>query len=119
LYPYAWSDDPIVAGLVADSGSPGIAGSVDTAQSNFTFLAGLVGCGNLSASAEVDCMRGVDAQKLENALSWYSSNGTKPSIAFGPIPDGKVVFANYTTQAQQGKVAKTVSTILCSLDQKY
>ncbi|KAK3111927.1 hypothetical protein LTR53_012322, partial [Teratosphaeriaceae sp. CCFEE 6253] len=43
-YAYAYPKDPIIKGIAADSGSPSIAGSSDVAQSNFTFLAGLVGC---------------------------------------------------------------------------
>lgn len=111
MYPYSYTSDPIVTGLIADSGGPTIVGSSDLAQTNFTFLAGLVGCSGLNASAELSCVRSVPAQTLEDALSWYSSNGTKPSISFGPIPDGKVVFSNYTAQALEGQIAKIVSIV--------
>lgn len=56
-------------------------------------------------------MRKVPAQTLENALSYYSSNGTKPSVSFTPIVDNKTVFANYTRRILDGKISKTVSAI--------
>ncbi|KAJ5668896.1 hypothetical protein N7462_009966 [Penicillium macrosclerotiorum] len=107
VYPYGYPDDPIVAGLIADSGGPDIVDNSDTAQTNFTFLAGLCGCKGLNADDEIDCVRKVPSQDLENALSWYSGNGTKPSISFKPVVDGKTVFANWTQQVVNGKIAKT------------
>lgn len=102
-YSYAWRDDPIVTGFIADSGAAGLASGTDYAQSNFTSLAFLVGCGNLSDSATVTCLRNVPAGTLENALS------TSDGLDFGPTPDGTVVFANYTERAVQGLVADVVS----------
>jgi carboxylesterase type B len=110
IYPYSYPDDPKVAGIIADSGAPSLLNSQDKAQSNFTFLAGLVGCANLSPENEVSCVRKVPAQTLENALSWYNSNGTKPSISFGLVTDDKVVFTNYTAQALAGKIANIVGS---------
>ncbi|PQE07358.1 chlorogenic acid esterase precursor protein [Rutstroemia sp. NJR-2017a WRK4] len=105
-YAYSYPEDPIVAGIIADSGAPSLLNSQDKIQSNFTFLAGLVGCGDLNSTEELSCVRKVPAQTLENALSWYSSNGTKPAISFGPVQDEKIVFSNYTARALSGKVAK-------------
>jgi carboxylesterase type B len=111
MYPYGYPSDPIVAGIIADSGSPGIAGGKDLAQTNFTFLAGLVGCKNQSDEAVLSCVRQVPARVLENTLSWYIGNGTTPKIAFGPTPDEKLVFSNWTQRIQQGKIAKLVSDL--------
>ncbi|RAL12687.1 carboxylesterase [Aspergillus homomorphus CBS 101889] len=104
LYTYSYPDDPIVAAVAADSGAPGIVSFQDYAHTNFTFLAGLVGCGGLnSSSAELSCVRGVPAKTIQNALSTYS--GT-PSISFKPSVDNVTVFANWTQRALEGKVAK-------------
>lgn len=106
IYAYAYPEDPKVAGLIADSGSAmrGFAQSSDTAQTNFTYLAGLVGCGGQSPADELACVRKVPAQDLENTLSWYSSNGTTPKIAFQPIIDEKIIFSNYTQRTLDGQV---------------
>ncbi|RAK80879.1 carboxylesterase [Aspergillus fijiensis CBS 313.89] len=103
LYTYSYPNDPIVAAISADSGAPGIVSFSDYTHSNFTFLAGLVGCGGLNSSAELSCVRRVPARTLETALSTYS--GT-PSISFKPSVDNVTVFANWTQRALEGKVAK-------------
>jgi carboxylesterase type B len=109
VYPYGYPSDPIVAGLIADSGSPGIAGSADLAQTNFTYLAGLVGCKNESDTARLSCVRKVPARNLENTLSYYTGNATTPKISFGPVPDNKTIFTNWTSRIEQGQIAKIVS----------
>lgn len=109
MYPYAWTEDPIVAGLIADSGSAGSINGADTAHTNFTSLAGMVGCGGLSSSAEVACVRNVPAQRLEDALSLYGESGKLPALRFTPTPDGVVVFSNYTERLLSGELAQTVS----------
>ncbi|KAH9807844.1 carboxylesterase [Teratosphaeria destructans] len=106
LYPYTYPDDPIISGISADSGSPSIAGTSDYAQTNFTFLASLVGCGDLNATAEVDCVRQVPAAAIENVLSLYQISGRSPSISFTNIADNVTVFSNYTDRAAKGLVAK-------------
>jgi hypothetical protein len=88
--------------------------SKDAQHSNFTFLAGLVGCGGLSASAELSCMKGVGATVLKGALSDYVNSKAKPSISFMPVADEKVVFANTTDRALKGLIAKVVSILLMS-----
>ena len=105
-YSYAYPENPIVAALIADSGAPGIIDNKDYAHTNFTFLAGRVGCGGLSSTEEISCMRNVSAQTLQAALSTYSG---PPSISFMPSVDNKTVFANWTERALEGKVAKIVS----------
>ncbi|KAJ5945959.1 chlorogenic acid esterase precursor [Penicillium verhagenii] len=106
IYPYAYPEDPLLAGYIADSGGPGIITNTDTTHTNFTFIAGLVGCGDLSADKEISCVRNVPAQTLENALSYYSGNGTKPSVSFTPVVDNKTCFANYTQRILEGEIAK-------------
>lgn len=120
LYSYAWYKDPILSGLVADSGSVG--GGFDPIDhgGNFSYLAGLVGCGGLndSPSTELTCMQNVPAGTLENVLSSYQASDQQPSVSFGPVADGLHVFANYTERAMTGKVAQTVwpTALSCCCD---
>ena len=110
LYPYTYPNNPIVKGIAADSGSPTIVLSTDYAQTNFTFLASLVGCSNLAPAAELDCMRhNVTGPALENLLSLYQISARAPKIAFPPSIDNVTVFSNYTDRAARGLVAKIVS----------
>ncbi|KAG9959933.1 chlorogenic acid esterase precursor, partial [Aureobasidium melanogenum] len=105
-YPYAFADEPIVAGLIADSGATGILAKSDPTHSNFTTLAGFVGCGNLNASAELACVRGVDSTTLENALSNYVISKKTPTISFTPSDDNITVFTNYTDRIIHGHLAR-------------
>ncbi|KAG4419835.1 hypothetical protein IFR04_007054 [Cadophora malorum] len=106
VYGYSYPDDPIVSSLISDSGSANLRYSSDMQQTNFTSLAGLVGCGGLEPETELSCVRNVSAVELENALSYYTINGTKPAISFTPFPDNKTAFGNITDRAVQGLVAK-------------
>ncbi len=110
MYPYAWVSNPIVSGLIADSGNTGSPMSHDTTHSNFTSLAGMVGCGDLTPSAEVACVRQVPAEKLEGALSSYAQSGQTPALSFTPAADEVIVFSNYTERLLDGHLAKTVSS---------
>jgi hypothetical protein len=109
LYTYAYPSDPIVSSVICDSGSAELPGSTDTAQSNFTFLAGLVNCSNLGPQSTIACVQKVPAVTLENALSNYAISGAKPTIAFTPFPDNKTSFGNFTDRAVRGLVATIVS----------
>ena len=118
LYSYAWHDDPIVTGFSADSGAVGSGFDPQYGGANFSFLAGRVGCGGLKASAELTCMQNVPAGALENALSRYLVSEQEPSIAFTPVVDGVLTFANYTERAMEGKVAKRVRRLATTRPQR-
>ncbi|KAI5212567.1 chlorogenic acid esterase precursor [Aureobasidium subglaciale] len=104
-YPYAFADDPIVAGLIADSGATGIIAKSDPTHTNFTALAGLVGCSSLNATAELACVRNVNATALESALSNYVISKKTPAISFTPSDDNITVFSNYTDRLVHGHLA--------------
>lgn len=78
-------------------------------QTNFTALAGLVNCSNLSAEEELACARKVPTPDLEKTLSSYISAGKGPKISFTPVPDSVTVFSNYSDRASRGLVAQIVS----------
>ena len=110
LYNFAYPEDPIVAGLIMDSGTALLPqGPEDKIHSNFTFVAQQLGCKNQSAAAELTCMRNVPFQKVEDFLMGYDDNGTLPTISFSPLVDNKTFFANYTERGLAGDFTKKVS----------
>jgi hypothetical protein len=112
IYSYAYPNDLMVSGLICDSGSATILTSTDYQHSNFTFLAGLVGCTHPDdGEAELACMREVSADKLRDVLSTYYNRGDIPDNAFVPIADEKVVFRNTTDRAMKGFVANIASFV--------
>ncbi|KAI0968148.1 Alpha/Beta hydrolase protein [Xylaria arbuscula] len=104
-YLYSYPDDPIVHAFIADSGGPSSKpeGSTDYTHSNFTAIAGLVGCEGLDSAGEFECMQGVDSTLLEQTLS---NNSATANLSFGPKADGITMFSNYTEQISKGLISK-------------
>lgn len=100
-YSYGWYNDPIVKGLIADSGAA--SGLRTPSYSNFTSLAGKAGCGGLDAEAELVCMQGVDADILQTLVS------TTSGVSFGPRADNVTMYGNLTERVANGLVADIVS----------
>lgn len=110
MYNYAWYDDPIVNGLIMDSGTSFIESGAGPRYSNFSWVASQVGCGNTtSPQEELACMKAVDAVEIENILADELNGGSLQGLAFGTSADEKVVFSNYTDRALQGKLTRVVS----------
>ncbi|KAH7336152.1 Alpha/Beta hydrolase protein [Rhexocercosporidium sp. MPI-PUGE-AT-0058] len=96
-----------LSGILLDSSSAiGNAPSSDPRGSNFAFLAGQFGCGNMSDGAELACMKNVSFMDIEAFLKSYQDNGTSPSINFTPVVDNVTRFANYTARALAGNFSK-------------
>lgn len=101
LYSYAWDSDPIVAGLISESGTvyswglPNSASAQATAWFNVTAN---LGCGDASSnSTEVlSCMRTKNYQDVLDAIPPAADATSSILGSFGPTIDGKVVFSNYS-----------------------
>ncbi|KAE9988296.1 hypothetical protein EG328_011669 [Venturia inaequalis] len=98
-YSYAHYKDPIVAGLIADSGGASPA-TPDANHTSFNKLAGYVGCGGLDAHSQLTCVQKVDARTLQTLVS------TNSSVSFRPVADNLTAFANITDRAAKGLLAK-------------
>jgi cholinesterase len=113
MYNFAWYQDPIVKGLIMDSGTAFIEDGSGPRYSNFSYVASQVGCsGTSGALEELQCMKRVDAATLEDFIANNYNEGSTPGLAFGPSADEKVVFSNYTDRVLQGKVSNVVSGIM-------
>ncbi|KAH0376849.1 chlorogenic acid esterase precursor, partial [Aureobasidium melanogenum] len=98
-YPYAFADEPIVAGLISDSGAAGILAKSDPTHSNSTALAGLVGCGNLNASAELACP----------LITGSNTNEGAGFVPFTPSGPGNATLVNTTLSIIACPVARDVA----------
>lgn len=109
FYNFAYPSNPLVSGLIMDSGVSFLPLQGDMTGSNFSFVASEVGCASSgNVERQLACMRRLPAGKIQNFVAGYSVNGSSPGLNFAPIPDEKVVFANYTKRALAGKQAKIV-----------
>ncbi|KAJ4006367.1 hypothetical protein NW766_010451 [Fusarium irregulare] len=100
-YLFAWADDPIVKGIMADSGNAlAIEGVLGDAKNHtgFTTSAKALGCGDLSPDEELDCMRQVPESELKRYLQAGVGQGGAAADGLGVsvIPDNITVFSNYT-----------------------
>jgi carboxylesterase type B len=107
FYNFAYPEDPIVSGLIMDSGTALVPfGSGDLEHSNFTFVAENMGCGNLSAKAELDCMRNVSSTDIISFMKTYSDALTTPPLIFLYVVDNSTFFGDYTARALAGNFTK-------------
>ncbi|KAH9845379.1 acetylcholinesterase precursor [Teratosphaeria destructans] len=100
---YAWTQDPIIAGSIALSGSATAYGNLlpATANSRWISVASRAGCTQKTPDAVLACMRSVSMETLITA-EFQSRNGTNALQGnFGPTIDDKVVFTDYNTLAQK------------------
>lgn len=102
-YAYSYPTDPIVTGFVASSGGASTNSPTDL-NPNFQSVAGLLGCGNLTAAAELACMQKVDAEVLRDAV-------VENKMAFRPVVDDVTMFTNLTERLEKGLVANKVRSL--------
>lgn len=114
---YAYQTNPIVAGLISESGNA-LSFPVNTAAdtlSHWYNVSGAVGCGTTGDT--FPCMLTKNWTDLKAAAaktpSASSGNPLRGIPAFYPVPDGETVFSNYTLLAEQGAFAKLVSCHSC------
>jgi acetylcholinesterase len=100
-YGYAYPEDPIVAGIVAQSGTVSQLNSPNTTA--FTILAKQFGCDGLDAEEELACMQDAPNDRLHNVIR----NGAGVP-RFSPAVDNVTLFANNTARLESGLVAKVV-----------
>jgi cholinesterase len=100
FYSYAWSDDPIAAGFIPESGTAfswGLPNSKARTAAGWFNVTETVGCGNATSDAEevLSCMRKQNYTTIVRAIP--SPGGTAGILgSFGPTVDDKVVFSNYS-----------------------
>jgi carboxylesterase type B len=100
-YGYAYPEDPIVAGIVAQSGTVSQLNSPNTTA--FTILAKQLGCDGLDAEEELACMQQAPNDRLHSVIR---SGAGVPR--FSPAVDDVTLFANNTARFESGLVAKVV-----------
>jgi len=110
LYTYAYPSDPIVTGLIMDSGTAqGISATVAAAadHSSFSTVAAAFGCGNLTSdpSAELACVRNVNATALANYIASHTN------LSWRPVANNITVFPNNTARGLAGQQANIPAII--------
>jgi carboxylesterase type B len=87
-YLFTWYQDPIIRASISSSGvAVGRGFNLDYSGTNFTFVAKSLGCDFCDAKLELECMRRVPMDRIENFVGQYQDNSTlvnssQPAIAF-------------------------------------
>lgn len=102
---YAYWEDPIAHAHFAQSGSCLAFGSgQEEDHSKFTFVAMHFGCDHPNDSTkELECMQKVEYKEIINFIGRHSG---APRLRFGPVTDGRTVFADYRDRYASGRVTK-------------
>ncbi|KAG8160571.1 hypothetical protein KVR01_010107 [Diaporthe batatas] len=109
---FAWEEDPIVAGLISQSGTA-LSFNPNTrayAQSIFFNVSQAIGCGGAGedAATVVDCVRQANASAI---LAASAKVPALPSQAlaqatFHPTVDDEIVFSDYEARSRNGSFAR-------------
>ncbi|KAF2849732.1 alpha/beta-hydrolase [Plenodomus tracheiphilus IPT5] len=102
-YNFGYPEDPIVAGLIMDSGNSELTlASPDVEHINFTFFARHFGCNGSDPTAEVECIRDIDAIVINQYRKKYSNSGNLLTATIFPVVDNRTQLANYSVLAASG-----------------
>ncbi|KFA54568.1 hypothetical protein S40293_02203 [Stachybotrys chartarum IBT 40293] len=111
-YSFEYRDDPIANSVILHSGNEYIdILTRDPIQSNFTFVAAQVGCGDLGPEEELACMRTADPRAMAAFIGHYYDTVPVPNLSFSPIIDDVSIFQDYTALFQSGQVASLPALI--------
>jgi len=107
VYSYAHIDDPIVSGLILQSGttSLGIFTQEETAQGWYNVTSKL-GCGDASSNptSQLACMRSKASKAITDAIP--QTNQALGAASFWPTIDEKLVFSDYPARDAAGNFIK-------------
>ncbi|KAF2010253.1 alpha/beta-hydrolase [Aaosphaeria arxii CBS 175.79] len=106
-YAYAWADDPIVRGLIADSGVASLLGTTSADTSNFTYVASQIGCNQEDADDQFSCVQQKNASEIIKVLNTYNATqNSGKGLTFTPTADNETSWADYTDLRNRGRFAR-------------
>ncbi|CZR57922.1 related to acetylcholinesterase precursor [Phialocephala subalpina] len=107
-FTFAWTSDPIVSGLISESGTVfGIKPNSNATNTASWFnVSSTLGCGDATSDSTsvLECMRTKPYTSIISAIP--SSNSVTGLGGFGPAVDGVVVFDDYLSRAESGNFIK-------------
>lgn len=116
FYSYAWTQDPIVSGLISHSGTAlsFTPNTPDMSASYFYSVSSTLGCGNSTDDPQVvvDCVRGKNFTDVLKAVALVppAPSSALAQPVFHPTVDNKTVFSDYASLSAKGSFMKVVRT---------
>lgn len=112
---FAYKDDPIVNGIISESGNAFSFGmnSREQQTKNWYNVSATLGCNSSSSVDAVECVRGKDWEDVLAASARLPAapggNPVRSTPAFYPTVDNETVFGGYASRLEKGEFAKIVS----------
>jgi cholinesterase len=102
FYSYAYAADPIVSGIIMESGTVQLIPPIADNAASWFSVASQLKCGNSSSNstAVTACMQSQDPMTILTAASGSSVN-------WGPTVDNTTIFSDYTARTLAGQFSKT------------
>ncbi|KAL2838666.1 Alpha/Beta hydrolase protein [Aspergillus pseudodeflectus] len=97
MYVYAYHMDPLVHGIVMQSGTAALFSSSDFTHSGWQNVSETLGCTQRDPARNLKCMRELPVRDVLQAAVGQ---------LFVPVQDNITVFSNYSHRAELGKLAK-------------
>jgi hypothetical protein len=120
MYAYTYPDDPIIKGIIAESGTASMSARTETPSfassankySSWYAASQKLGCGGQEAGEQtLACMRGKNFRDITKTIDGGMSNPAAMRMSFGPSGDGKVL-KDISANMRAEKLARVVSTVL-------
>jgi cholinesterase len=117
MYSFAYPQDPIVYGLIAESGTatnppPNPNGPPPNSSAGWWESSHSLGCGGIEAGeATLACMRSKSWQEITDTVPRRGVTANLGNGNFGPTLDNKTVFSDYNKRRAEGAFAKIVSLV--------
>ena len=112
FWSYAYTEEPIVAGLISHSGTVFSfqINSEELAHRHWYNASTLLGCG--SSGDVMPCMKNKPAEDIKAAITEIppppNTSVARSQPVFQPTPDNEIVFDDYVTLSEEGKFAPIV-----------
>ena len=109
-YNFAWTDDPIIAGSIEQSGTvfSFAASPINESAASWFNVSGQLGCRGTEndSIAMLTCMQDKPYEDILTAVQISDAAGIGGSVlgSFGPTIDEKTVFSDYQHRAQSGRL---------------
>lgn len=114
MYSFAYPQDPIVHGLISQSGvASNPATPAQNSSAGWWESSHALGCGGIEAGeATLTCMRSKSWQEVTDTVPRRGVIANITSGGFGPSVDNKTVFPDYVKRRNNGAFAKIVSLLV-------
>jgi cholinesterase len=104
-YSYIWTQDPIVAGFIAESGSAAnMGGAATNLSAGWYIISQKIGCGGSELGEKtLECMQTKPWKAIADQVPRRGVTPNTGSGGFGPIIDEKLVFSDYPARRATGR----------------